>query len=92
MTTPPVLFWDIDGTLLTTGRAGMFAWHGLLTLDLAIAGVLMGICTLPGSWAAAQIIKRTDIRLHTMVLEVLIVVGGFNFLWRGLQAWGYVGG
>ena len=27
MTTPPVLFWDIDGTLLTTGRAGMFAWN-----------------------------------------------------------------
>lgn len=22
-----VLFWDIDGTLLTTGRAGMFAWE-----------------------------------------------------------------
>ena len=22
-----VLFWDIDGTLLTTGRAGMFAWN-----------------------------------------------------------------
>lgn len=22
-----VLFWDIDGTLITTGRAGMFAWN-----------------------------------------------------------------
>jgi phosphoglycolate phosphatase-like HAD superfamily hydrolase len=22
-----ILFWDIDGTLITTGRAGMFAWH-----------------------------------------------------------------
>jgi phosphoglycolate phosphatase len=22
-----VLFWDIDGTLLTTGKAGMFAWN-----------------------------------------------------------------
>ena len=22
-----VLFWDIDGTLLTTGRAGMYAWN-----------------------------------------------------------------
>jgi phosphoglycolate phosphatase len=22
-----VLFWDIDGTLVTTGRAGMFAWN-----------------------------------------------------------------
>ena len=21
------LFWDIDGTLLTTGRAGIFAWE-----------------------------------------------------------------
>jgi phosphoglycolate phosphatase len=25
-----VLFWDIDGTLLTTGRAGMFAWEDSL--------------------------------------------------------------
>ena len=22
-----VLFWDIDGTLISTGRAGMFAWN-----------------------------------------------------------------
>ena len=22
-----VCFWDIDGTLLTTGRAGMYAWN-----------------------------------------------------------------
>ena len=22
-----ILFWDIDGTLITTGRAGMFAWN-----------------------------------------------------------------
>ena len=22
-----ILFWDIDGTLLTTGGAGMFAWN-----------------------------------------------------------------
>ncbi len=25
-----VLFWDIDGTLLTTGRAGIFAWRDAL--------------------------------------------------------------
>jgi phosphoglycolate phosphatase len=25
-----VLFWDIDGTLLTTGRAGMYAWEDSL--------------------------------------------------------------
>ena len=25
-----ILFWDIDGTLLTTGRAGVFAWQDAL--------------------------------------------------------------
>jgi phosphoglycolate phosphatase-like HAD superfamily hydrolase len=37
-----VLFWDIDGTLLTTGRAGMFAWEDslreLVKTDLDISG------------------------------------------------------
>ena len=25
-----VLFWDIDGTLLSTARAGVFAWEGAI--------------------------------------------------------------
>jgi uncharacterized membrane protein YfcA len=82
----------IIGIFNTIFRAGMFAWHGLLPIDLVIAGVLIGICTLPGSWAATQIIKRTDIRLHTMSLEILIAAGGISFIWRGLEAWGYFEG
>ena len=31
-----LVFWDIDGTLLTTGRAGIFAWEDALR---AVAGV-----------------------------------------------------
>jgi phosphoglycolate phosphatase-like HAD superfamily hydrolase len=31
-----LVFWDIDGTLLTTGRAGIFAWQDAL---LSVAGV-----------------------------------------------------
>jgi len=31
-----LVFWDIDGTLLTTGRAGIFAWQEALA---AVAGV-----------------------------------------------------
>ena len=80
----------IVGIANTVFRAGMFAWHGLLTLDLLIAGVLVGLCTLPGSWVAAQIIRRTDIRLHTFILEGLIVLGGGIFMWRALVLWGYI--
>jgi phosphoglycolate phosphatase len=33
--TQAVLFWDIDGTLLTTGRAGIYAWQGALQAEIA---------------------------------------------------------
>ena len=32
--TGTVLFWDIDGTLLTTGRAGIFAWQEALRQEI----------------------------------------------------------
>jgi phosphoglycolate phosphatase len=39
-----VVCWDIDGTLLTTGRAGMFAWQGALRdvcgIDVDLENVL----------------------------------------------------
>lgn len=31
-----VLFWDIDGTLLTTGRAGIFAWEDAVRTALGV--------------------------------------------------------
>lgn len=31
-----VLFWDIDGTLLTTGRAGMHAWQDALRAEIGL--------------------------------------------------------
>jgi phosphoglycolate phosphatase-like HAD superfamily hydrolase len=37
-----VLFWDIDGTLLTTGRAGMYAWNDAV---LELTGVSFDLKT-----------------------------------------------
>jgi phosphoglycolate phosphatase len=34
--TPRFVFWDIDGTLLTTGRAGIFAWERALREEFDI--------------------------------------------------------
>lgn len=72
----------IVGVLNTVFRAVMYAWHGLLPVDILIAGVLIGICTFPGSWAAAWIVKRTDVRLHTAFMELLVLGGGGTFIWR----------
>lgn len=35
-----VLFWDIDGTLLTTGRAGIFSWEDALRIVLGVTADL----------------------------------------------------
>ncbi len=82
----------VIGAFNSLFRTGTFALHGLLTLDIFIAGILIGICTVPGSWVAAQIVKRTDLRLHTLFMEALILVGGGSFLWRAAGIWGWIGG
>lgn len=36
----------------------------------------MGLCTVPGTWVAAWILRRTSVRIHTVFVETLIVAGG----------------
>jgi uncharacterized protein len=55
-----------------------------LTPSLFLIAVAMGLCTIPGTWVAAWIVKRTDIRVHTLFVEALIVVGGASFIYGSL--------
>ena len=36
----------------------------------------MGLCTIPGTRAAAWIVKRTSIRIHTLAMEGLVMASG----------------
>ena len=40
-----LVFWDIDGTLLTTGRAGIFAWEEALHEVAGVEADLWGFDT-----------------------------------------------
>jgi uncharacterized membrane protein YfcA len=51
-----------------------------LDLQLFVAALAMGLCTIPGTWVAAWIVKRTDIRIHTLFMEGLVMVGGIAIL------------
>ncbi len=46
----------------------------------------MGLCTIPGTWIAAWIVRRTDIRIHTLLMEALVVLGGTAILADALQS------
>jgi len=58
------------------------AFGSLETLDtqLAVIALIMGAITIPGTWLAAWIVRRTDVRIHTVAVEVLIVGGGAAML------------
>ena len=73
------------GLMNSSSRIVAFRYHGLLTNDLIITGAIMGIATIPGTWMASALVKRTKIELHSMIIEVLIVLGGIMMLVNALS-------
>jgi uncharacterized membrane protein YfcA len=63
-------------------KAVVFGSYNVLTMELALAAVVVGLCTVPGSWIAAWIVRRTEVRIHTLLMEGLIICGGLSFFWR----------
>jgi len=57
-----------------------------LTSSLFVVALVAGVCTIPGTYVAAWIVKRTDIRIHTLFIEVLIVLGGCMLIYGSLTA------
>lgn len=51
-----------------------------LSLQHAILALVMGLCTIPGTACAAWIVKRTSVRLHMMLIEALILIGGTSMV------------
>jgi uncharacterized protein len=42
--------------------------------------VAMGLFTVPGTWLAAWVVRRTSVRIHTIFVEALIVIGGLAMI------------
>jgi len=70
--------------IVNFGKIIFFGTLDALSLSLFIIAVVMGLCTIPGTWVAAWIVKRTDIRIHTLFIEILIVFGGASLIYGSL--------
>ncbi|MCB1549013.1 MAG: sulfite exporter TauE/SafE family protein [Hyphomicrobiaceae bacterium] len=55
---------------LTYGR------FALLDSELLLLGLTLGLATVPGSYIAAWIVRRTSLKVHTLVIEALVVLAG----------------
>jgi uncharacterized membrane protein YfcA len=70
-------------TILTT-KVVAFGTMELLTRELALIGVLVGVVSVPGVYLARWLLDHTAVHLHTLFVELLIFGGGLSFLWRGI--------
>jgi uncharacterized protein len=72
---------------LTMGvaKVAMFGTLARLDAELALAGVLIGVCTIPGAFVARWLLRRIPTRIHTAFMEGIVLAGGMGFLWRALR-------
>lgn len=64
----------------------VFGSMDALSPGLFVMGVAMGLSTIPGTWAASWIVKRTSLRIHTLLLEGVVIIGGFSLIYNAYTA------
>ncbi len=75
---------------LNLTKSLVFGFSPLLTQALAVQGLLIGLCTIPGAYIGRWIVRNTPIRVHTLFLEALILSGASYFLWQAGTGFGWL--
>ncbi|MGI9417734.1 MAG: sulfite exporter TauE/SafE family protein [Geminicoccaceae bacterium] len=85
LTGPALLATDgMIAVLVNLAKVIFFGSLDALSLQLFLLAVAMGLCTVPGTWAGAWLVRRTSIKLHTAFIEALIVIGGASLIWSAI--------
>jgi uncharacterized membrane protein YfcA len=69
---------------LTVLKTGIFVGAGALPSQLWLLALLIGLMATPGTLTAKWLLRRFSARLHDVLLEAVIVVGGLVLLARAL--------
>lgn len=72
----------IVSVIMGAAKIVLFGSVARLDLQLALAGVLVGLCTVPGGFIARRLLEAIPMQVHTAVMEAVVLGGGASFLWR----------
>jgi uncharacterized membrane protein YfcA len=76
----------IVSVIMGAAKIVLFGSVARLDLQLALAGVLVGLCTVPGGFIARRLLEAIPMPVHTAVMEAVVLGGGASFLWRAWHA------
>ena len=62
----------------------VFGSVAFFDVNLTVIGILIGLCAAPANYLGKWIVERMPIRVHAMVLEGIVLVGGCLFLWNAV--------
>lgn len=74
------------GMAVNVTKTAMFGKLDLMTPELFLAGLLIGLCMVPGAYGARWLIERMHVKMHTVLVELLVIGSGASFVWTGLTA------
>ncbi len=72
-------------TAINILKISVFGGASLLTWNLLLAGILIGLCTVPGAFVARRIMNHLPVHVHVWIMEAIIVAGGASFLWQAFS-------
>lgn len=75
----------IISVVMGAAKIALFGSFARLDAELALAGLLIGACTIPGAFVARWLLRHIPTRIHTLFMEVIVLAGGAGFLWRALH-------
>ena len=73
------------GVTLNITRVTIFGASPLLDLPLVGVGLMLGLCTIPGAYVGRWILHRTPIRVHTILVEGVILAGAVFFFYQAFS-------
>jgi uncharacterized membrane protein YfcA len=72
----------VVSVILGLAKVALFGGFARLDLQLAAAGLLIGLCTAPGAFVARWLLAHIPLKVHTAMMEIVVLAGGAGFLWR----------
>ncbi len=70
----------VIGLALHGVKMVVFGSVSALTRELLILGLIVGIMTIPGAWAARWLLARIPLKVHAGIIDAVIALGGIGFL------------
>lgn len=72
----------VISVIMGLAKVVLFGSLAALNVELALLGLLVGMCTAPGAFVARALLTRIPAGIHAWFMELVVVAGALVLLWR----------